>query len=84
MYGSSYIFTKPFFTGWIILGIVWMFFSFGIVGIYPIVENYKTIIALFQSMYMDLIRFRRPRTEVSPQNNLEMQNVEKPKDMNNI
>ncbi|CAF1172548.1 unnamed protein product [Adineta steineri] len=39
MYGTAYVFSKSFFTGWVSIGIIWMFFSFCIVGIYPIVEN---------------------------------------------
>ena len=26
MYGSSYVFSKPFFTGWVVVGIIWIFF----------------------------------------------------------
>ena len=43
MYGTAYVFTKPFFTGWIILGIIWMLISFIIVGIYPIIEGRHSI-----------------------------------------
>ncbi|CAF0912169.1 unnamed protein product [Adineta steineri] len=39
MYGTAYVFSKSFFTGWVSIGIIWMFFSFCIVGVYPIVEN---------------------------------------------
>jgi hypothetical protein len=27
MYGTGYIFSKPFFTGWVCIGIIWLFFS---------------------------------------------------------
>lgn len=27
LYGSGYIFSKPFFTGWVSVGIIWLFFS---------------------------------------------------------
>jgi SSS family transporter len=87
MYGSSYVFSKPFFTGWVILGIVWMFFSVCVVGIYPIIENHKTIISVFQLMYSDLIKSRRRNIEVNPhdntENNLEIPTVEK-RDINKI
>jgi membrane-associated HD superfamily phosphohydrolase len=78
MYGSSYIFSKSFFTGWIILGIVWMLFSFCIVGIYPIIENYTTILTIFKLMYADLIRIRQRTIQVNPhENNFEMKIIEK-------
>jgi hypothetical protein len=27
MYGSSYVFSKKFFTGWVVVGIIWLFFT---------------------------------------------------------
>ena len=27
MFGSAYVFSKPFFTGWVVVGILWIFFS---------------------------------------------------------
>ena len=44
MYGSSYVFSKPFFTGWVTVGIIWIFISFGIVGLYPLWESRATIV----------------------------------------
>ncbi|CAF4776135.1 unnamed protein product, partial [Rotaria sp. Silwood2] len=35
MYGTSYIFSKRFFTGWVVVGIIWIFISFFIVDIFP-------------------------------------------------
>jgi SSS family transporter len=56
MYGSSYVFSKPFFTGWVSIGIIWMFISFCIVGIYPIVEGRKSIVSVCKKMYADVMR----------------------------
>ncbi|KAI5926698.1 Sodium:solute symporter family-domain-containing protein [Camillea tinctor] len=39
MYGSGYVFSKPFFTGWVVVGIIWLFGSSFIVGIYPLWEG---------------------------------------------
>lgn len=36
MYGSGYVFSKQFFTGWVSVGILWLFCSAGAVGIYPL------------------------------------------------
>ncbi|CAF2103192.1 unnamed protein product [Rotaria magnacalcarata] len=46
MYGSSYICSKSFFTTWVVCGIVWMLFSFSVVGIYPLVENHRVIMTV--------------------------------------
>jgi hypothetical protein len=54
MYGTAYIFSKPFFTGWIIIGIVWMFISFIIVGIYPIIEGRHSIISVCRKIYVHM------------------------------
>jgi hypothetical protein len=56
MYGSSYVFSEQFFTGWVVLGIVWMCFSLCIVGFYPIIENHQTIASVCKLMYIDFKR----------------------------
>jgi hypothetical protein len=56
MYGTSYVFSKPFFTGWVVVGIIWMFISFCIVGIYPVVEGRKSIVSVCKKMYADLTK----------------------------
>ena len=55
MYGSSYVFTKPFFTGWVVVGIIWMFISFCIVGIYPLVEGRQSIASVCKKIYAELM-----------------------------
>ena len=54
IYATSYIFSKSFFTGWVIFGIIWIFISFGIVGIYPIIEHYQTIKSVLRLIYFDM------------------------------
>ncbi len=44
MYGTAYIFSKKFFTGWITVSIIWIFFSLMAVGIYPLWESRETLI----------------------------------------
>ncbi len=63
MYGSSYIFSKPFFTAWIILGVVWMLISFVVVGIYPLIEGRQTIISVCKNLYIDLTSIGRHTTK---------------------
>ncbi|KAJ9488706.1 hypothetical protein VN97_g4578 [Penicillium thymicola] len=39
MYGSSYVFSKKFFTGWVVVGIIWLFITlFGVV-VFPLYEG---------------------------------------------
>jgi Na+/proline symporter len=39
LYGSSYVFSKAFFTGWVTVGIIWLFGSSFAVGIFPLWEG---------------------------------------------
>lgn len=43
MYGTGYVFSRKFFTGWIVVGIIWCFFSLFMVGLYPLYESRKPI-----------------------------------------
>lgn len=55
MYASSYVFSKPFFTGWIVVGIIWLFVTtFGVV-VFPLVEGRQSIIRVVRMMSVDLM-----------------------------
>ncbi|PGH12931.1 hypothetical protein AJ80_06536 [Polytolypa hystricis UAMH7299] len=60
MYGSSYIFSKPFFTGWVTVGIIWFFgTAFGII-VFPLWEGRATMAHTIKSMYLDLTGKKKP------------------------
>ncbi len=42
LYASNYIFSKSFFKGYIVVAFLWIFFSVGIVTIYPAIEALPT------------------------------------------
>lgn len=54
MYGSKYIFSKKFFTGWVTVGIIWIFVTAFIVIIYPLWEGRMGIFTSFRGIYWDL------------------------------
>ena len=55
MYASSYVFSKPFFTGWVVVGIIWLFVTtFGVV-VFPLVEGRQSIIRVVRMMSTDLM-----------------------------
>jgi hypothetical protein len=54
MYGSSYIFSKQFFTGWVVVGIIWIFCSLGAVGIFPVYEGRRTLIRTSKAIFFDV------------------------------
>lgn len=63
MYGTAYVFSKSFFTGWIVVGIIWIFISFFIVGIYPLVEGRHSIVSVVVQMFKDLMAIGNRTTE---------------------
>lgn len=55
MYGSSYVFSKKFFTGWVVVGLVWLFCTaFGVV-LFPLYEGWGSIIRVVKMMCLDLM-----------------------------
>ena len=62
MYGSGYIFSKPFFTGWVVVGILWLFFSAFCVGLYPLWEGRGSMAHTFKAIFRELSgKGRAPR-----------------------
>ncbi|RAL09700.1 sodium:solute symporter family protein [Aspergillus homomorphus CBS 101889] len=64
MYGSSYVFSKKFFTGWIVVGMLWLFCTtFGVV-LFPLYEGRKSMLRTVRLMALDVLgkggRRRRP------------------------
>lgn len=53
-YGSGYVFSKHFFTGWIVVGILWMFCSGFTVVIYPLWEGRHTMARTFRAVAGDI------------------------------
>lgn len=62
MYGSGYIFSKPFFTGWVTVGIIWIFCSFFAVGLFPVFEGRHTLAHTFKSIFLDITGKSHPKT----------------------
>ena len=54
MYGSKYVFSKQFFTGWITVGFIWLFCSAACVVIYPVWEGRRTSSRVFREVFRDL------------------------------
>jgi urea-proton symporter len=50
LYGSGYVFSKSFFTGWVTVGIIWIFCSLGAVGLFPIFEGRHTLVRTIKAM----------------------------------
>ncbi|KAJ5719118.1 hypothetical protein N7493_007573 [Penicillium malachiteum] len=58
MYGSSYVFSKKFFTGWVVVGILWLFCTlFGVV-VFPLYEGRESIVRVVKMMAYDAMGTR--------------------------
>ncbi|KAI1334666.1 Na+/solute symporter [Xylariaceae sp. FL0016] len=62
MYGSEYVFSKPFFTGWVTVGIIWIFCSLGAVGLFPVFEGRHTLLRTAKAIMSDLSGKRHVKT----------------------
>lgn len=60
MYGSGYIFSKPFFTGWVSVGILWLFCSSVCVGLYPLWEGRHTSSHTIKAIFLDITGRGKP------------------------
>lgn len=65
LYGSGYIFSKSFFTGWVAVGIIWIFASFIAVGLYPAWESRVTLMRILKLIFTGR-RPLRTMTHVQP------------------
>lgn len=75
LYGSGYIFSKPFFTGWVSVGIIWILCSFIGVGLFPIFEGRKTLARTCKYIYFDLAGKSHPKTIQAQEAAIEGQNT---------
>jgi len=60
MFGSKYIFSKPFFTGWVVVGIIWIFFALFGVGIFPVYEGRKSLYHNARAIFLDITGKQHP------------------------
>ncbi|KAI9357535.1 Sodium:solute symporter family-domain-containing protein [Pilaira anomala] len=79
MFFSRYVFSKSFFTAWVVVSIIWVFGSTIAVGIYPIYESRLTIRNVFQEIWRELRGKRIPNLprEMISEENIVVYNVEK-------
>lgn len=66
LYGTGYIFSVKFFTGWISVGILWLFCSAFAVGIFPVWQGRRTIAHTFKYMFLDATGKWKPTVRTHP------------------
>lgn len=60
MYGTGYIFSAKFFTGWVVVGIIWLFGSLLAVGVFPVWEGRKDLWATAMAIWLDVTGQQHP------------------------
>ncbi|KAL3423502.1 urea active transporter [Phlyctema vagabunda] len=60
MYGTGYIFSRKFFTGWVVVGIMWLFGSLAAVGIFPVWEGRKEMAETAKAIWLDVTGKQHP------------------------
>ncbi|KAK9383082.1 Sodium:solute symporter family-domain-containing protein [Kockiozyma suomiensis] len=70
MYGTKYVFSKKFFTGWVVVGIIWIWISVVLVGIYPLWEGKGAMLHMAKGIWRD-ITGQRKRTNINRTNVVE-------------
>ncbi|TVY49185.1 putative urea active transporter 1 [Lachnellula cervina] len=51
LYGTAYKFSKKFFTGWVIVSLLWAFFSFFSVTVFPIIEGRHLLLSWTKALF---------------------------------
>lgn len=60
LYGSGYVFSKPFFTGWVTVSFIWLFCTTLCVGVFPVWQSRKTLFKVTRGMVCEAMGKGRP------------------------
>lgn len=55
LFGTGYVFSREFFTGWVVVGIIWLFCSVAMVVFLPIFQSRFTIVRTTKAMFTDFL-----------------------------
>jgi hypothetical protein len=61
IYGSGYVFSRGFFTGWIVVGFLWLFGTTLCVGVYPLWESRETLRKVSGSIVREVFTGKKKR-----------------------
>ncbi|APA09623.1 hypothetical protein sscle_05g043930 [Sclerotinia sclerotiorum 1980 UF-70] len=67
MYGSGYVFSEKFFTGWVVVGIIWLIGSTLTVGVYPVFEGRHSLARTAKAIYLDITGKQHPSRHHRPE-----------------
>ncbi|CZT47088.1 probable DUR3-Urea permease [Rhynchosporium secalis] len=67
LYGTGYIFSEKFFSGWVIVGIIWLIGSLMCVGVFPVWEGRKNLYFTFKAIWFDITGKQHPSKHHRPE-----------------
>ena len=50
MYAAKYVFSKPFFTAWIVVAIIWVWGTMLVAGFFPIVDGRRQLVQVWRAL----------------------------------
>ncbi|GFF84779.1 hypothetical protein IFM61392_06528 [Aspergillus lentulus] len=54
LFGTSYMYSKPFFTGWVVVSLIWIWATVIICVVYPVVESAGALGDISRGLWMDM------------------------------
>lgn len=66
MYASNYIFSKAFFTAWLVIAIIWLWCTLLIAGLYPIIDGRKQLLFIWKAWRRGPELARKESSDSSP------------------
>jgi hypothetical protein len=60
LYGSGYVFSKSFFTGWVVVGFIWLFCTMMCVGVFPVWQSRRTLVKVTMGMVREAMGKGKP------------------------
>ncbi|RAK98174.1 sodium:solute symporter family protein [Aspergillus ibericus CBS 121593] len=54
LFGTRYVYTKEFFTGWVVVSLIWVWVSVGVCVVYPVVESAGALNEIWRGAWRDI------------------------------
>lgn len=55
LFGTGYVYSKSFFTGWIVVSFIWVWCSMCICVVYPVIESWKALVEVRKGVWGDVM-----------------------------
>lgn len=55
LFGTGYVYSKSFFTGWVVVSFIWVWCSMCICVVYPVIESWKALVEVGKGVWGDVM-----------------------------